>query len=206
MKLNGNVPVNRLPANRLISISILVLLLFSACSVTNQVNQAKQLSQCNFEIKEIEDIHLAGIPLQEGMKQSDLNAGQMMQLAGSIFMGKLPLDMNVSLMVKNPNKKAAAINKLDYNILLDGHELITGNLIEPVFIPASDSAIVKIPVGTDLYSILSGESSDAVINLGFKLTGHESREAEVEVRVKPYIKIGSRDLPYPGYIVLKEKL
>jgi hypothetical protein len=206
MKLNGNVPVNRLPVNRLISVSILVILLFSACSVTNQFNQAKQLSQCDFEIKQIEDIHLAGIPLKEGMKESDLNAGQMMQLAGSIFAGKLPLDMNVALMVKNPNKKAAAINKLDYNILLDGHELLSGNLAEPVFIPAADSVIVKIPVGTDLYSILSGESSAAVINLGFKLTGHESREAEVEVRVKPYIKIGSRDLPYPAYIVLKEKL
>lgn len=206
MKLNASVPGNRLPLNRLISISIIVILLFSDCSVTNQINQAKQLSACTFEIKEINDIHLAGIPLQDGMKQSDLNAGQMMQLAGSIFAGKLPLDMNVALMVKNPNKKSAAINKLDYNILLDGHEIINGNLTESVFIAASDSGIVKIPVGTDLYRILSGESSDAVINLGFKLTGHESREAVIEVRVKPYIKIGNRDLPYPGYIVLKEKL
>lgn len=177
-----------------------------SCDITDQITQVKQFSQCNFNFQKVSDVHLAGIPLVEGMKRSDLNAGQMMQLTSALFAAKLPLDFDIWLKVSNPNDKNASLNRMDYEVFLDGNKLITGGLTESVYIPAKDTGIIKIPVGADLFQVLSGKSSDAVVNLGFRISGKESKQAEVEIRIKPYIKVGLYDLAYPGFISLKKKI
>lgn len=178
----------------------------TSCGINEQITQVKQLSTCNFEFKQVTDIHLAGIPLYEGMKRTDINAGQAMQLASAIFSSNLPLDFNVILKVSNPNLKDAAINCMEYEVFLDDNKLITGNLTERVLVRANDTLIMKIPIGVELFQTLSGKSTDAIINLGFRLTGKESHEADIEVKIKPYIKVGLRELPYFGFITLKQKL
>jgi len=187
-------------------IFVVITGLFVSCSITDQITEVRQFSQCNFYFQKVSDVHLAGIPLVEGMKRSDLNAGQMMQLTAALFAAKLPLDFDIWLKATNPNDKNASLNRMDYEVYLDGNKLITGNLDEPIYIPAKDSSKIKIPIGADLFQVLSGKSSDAVVNLGFRISGSESKQAEVEIRIKPYIKVGLYDLAYPGFISLKKKI
>ncbi|NOU48564.1 MAG: LEA type 2 family protein [Bacteroidales bacterium] len=192
---------------RLIFLSFVVITgLFGSCSITDQITEVRQFSQCNFYFQKVSDVHLTGIPLVEGMKRSDLNAGQMMQLTAALFAAKLPLDFDIWLKATNPNDKNASLNRMDYEVYLDGNKLITGSLDEPIYIPAKDSSKIKIPIGADLFQVLSGKSSDAVVNLGFRISGSESKQTEVEIRIKPYIKVGLYNLAYPGFISLKKKI
>jgi LEA14-like dessication related protein len=185
---------------------VLLTVYFTSCGISDQLQKVRQFGQCNFEFQKVSEVHLAGIPLKEGMKRSDLNAGQVMQLATSLFAAKLPLDFDIWLKASNPNSKNASLNRMDYEVYLDGNKLITGSLDEPIYIPANDSTKIKIPIGADLFQVLSGKSSDAVVNLGFILSGKESRETKVEIRIKPYIKVGMHDLAYPGFLSLKQRL
>ncbi len=205
MKTNVNVPVKPLQASKLLILIVLSLFLFS-CSVQQQISQTKQFSLCTFRVDSIMDVHLAGIPLRKGMKKADLNAGQMMQLAGSMFTGTLPLDFTVALKVINPNAKKAALSKLDYQVLLDGHLLIEGSLNEAVTVMPNDSSTLRIPVGADIFKELTGETAEAVMNLGFRISGKESHETVLEAKVKPYINVGGKTLAYPGFLTMKEKI
>jgi LEA14-like dessication related protein len=208
MKRNEKEQIKALAMNSRFALICIIVLsgILTSCGISDQFSQARQISQFNFEFQKVEDVFLAGIPLVEGMKRNDLNAGQVMQLAGALFSSNLPLDFNIWVKISNPNNKNAYLNRMDYEVFLDGNKLITGNLDEPIFIQANDTSILKIPVEAELFKVLSGKSSEAVVNLGFRLTGKESREAEVEIRIKPYIKVGMKDLAYPGYISLKEKI
>jgi LEA14-like dessication related protein len=208
MKLNEKEPIKAQAMNNKVVLVFFIVIsgFLTSCGISDQFSQARQISQCNFEFQKVEDVFLAGIPLVEGMKRNDLNAGQVMQLAGALFSSNLPLDFNIWVKINNPNEKNASLNRMDYEVYLDGNKLITGNLDEPIYIPAKGTCLLKIPIEAELFQVLAGKSSDAVVNLGFRLTGKESREAEVEIRIKPYIKVGMHDLAYPGFISLKEKI
>ncbi len=185
---------------------VLIIGTFVSCSITDQITQAKQLSRCDFVIMGVQEVHLAGIPLNEGMKRNDLNAGQMIQLAAAIFSVNMPLDFDILLKATNPNDKDAALNKLDYQVLLDDNQLISGSITERIFIPAHDTIIIKIPVNAELFEVLSGKSGDAVVNLGFRLSGQKSNKGIIEIKIKPSIKVGLKDISYPGFISLKKEI
>ena len=173
---------------------------FSSCDVLEQMSQVQQLSQCKFDINGVDQVHLAGIELQPNMSRKDLDAAQIMQLTAALFQNKLPLDFDVMLKIDNPNNKPAAMTRMDYQLFIDGKQLLTGQMMESVSIAAGGQKIVAMPVQLDLLQALNGETKDAIVNLGFKLTGDASQPSEIMLKVKPYIKVGNSQLAYPGFL------
>ena len=98
------------------------------------------------------------------------------------------------------------MTKMDYIITLNGKQVVSTTLNNAVNVPANSSNVVSIPVTTDLFQLFSGESADAIVNLAFKLAGASSNPVNVGIKVKPYIKIGDKQLPYPEYITMNKTL
>ena len=191
---------------RHIGIIFLIFSVLPSCDVLNQAAEVGRLQQCTFQVEGVNNIFLAGIELRQGMKSTDLNSGQLMQLANAAFQKNMPLSFNVVVRVKNPNTKTAALSRMDYRVFLDGVEMLSGQMNQRYSIGPNSNTDVAVPVQLELYKALSGQSADAVSNIGFKLTGSSSKPVELLVKVKPYMQVGLTSLPYPGYIDIRKTL
>ena len=149
---------------------------------------------------------MLGVNLSKGMTKSDLNAAQLLTLANAIMNKKLPVTFNVNLNVKNPNAIPASMAKMDYILSLNGKQVVSTTLNKGISVPANSSNTISIPITTDLFQLFSGESTDAIVNLAFKLAGASSEPVNVGLKVKPYISINSQQLAYPDYISLNKEL
>ncbi|MCK9447858.1 MAG: LEA type 2 family protein [Bacteroidales bacterium] len=182
------------------------LALLPSCSIIQQAAQMKRLSLCTFDVQGVDNIQLAGISLDEGMGRKDLNAAQIMQLTNAVFSKQLPLKLNLLVSIKNPNDKKAALSRMDYSLLIDGLELISGQMEKRYEIEPEGQTLVHIPITTELFQVLSGQSIDMISNLGFKLTGSSSQPVDLLFKVKPYIQVGLTQLAYPGFIEIAHTL
>lgn len=121
------------------------------------------------------------------------------------FSNELPLTFNVLLNVDNPNDRQAMMSRMDYSVVLDGREMVSGRLNDSFTIPASGNIVVPITVQTDLLKLFSGQQADALTNLAFRLAGNTNSQAvELQVKVRPYIQVGLQQIAYPGFLTLKK--
>ncbi|MDP3463400.1 MAG: LEA type 2 family protein [Bacteroidales bacterium] len=178
----------------------------SACDILQQVTEMQQLSLCTFDLNGVDQVKLAGIQLRPGMEKSGLTVSESLTLAGAIFNKSLPLQMNMMVKVDNPNEKKASLNKMDYILFVDGKELISGMVQEKFEINGGSSLMLALPMSLDLYKVLQNETSDALVNLAFKLVSDKGQPTEVMLKIKPYLKIGSSELVYPGFLTLSKDL
>jgi len=178
----------------------------SACDILQQVTEMQQLSLCTFDLNGVDQVKLAGIQLRPGMEKSGLTVSESLTLAGAIFNKSLPLQMNMMVKVDNPNEKKASLNKMDYILFVDGKELISGMVQEKFEINGESSLMLALPMSLDLYKVLQNEASDALVNLAFKLVSDKGQPTEVMLKIKPYLKIGSSELAYPGFLTLSKDL
>ena len=187
-------------------IVLFVALGLSSCEILTQVAQMANFANCTFDLNSVNQIQLLGVNLSKGMTKSDLNAAQLLTLANAIMNKKLPVTFNVNLNVKNPNAIPASMAKMDYILSLNGKQVVSTTLNKGISVPANSSNTISIPITTDLFQLFSGESTDAIVNLAFKLAGASSEPVNVGLKVKPYISINSQQLAYPDYISLNKEL
>ncbi len=187
-------------------IVLFVALGLSSCEILNQVAQMANFANCTFDLNSVNQIQMLGVNLSKGMTKSDLNAAQLLTLANAIMNKKLPVTFNVNLNVKNPNAIPASMAKMDYILSLNGKQVVSTTLNKGISVPANSSNTISIPITTDLFQLFSGESTDAIVNLAFKLAGASSEPVNVGLKVKPYISINSQQLAYPDYISLNKEL
>lgn len=187
-------------------IILFVALGLSSCNLLTQVAQMANFASCTFDFNSISQIQMLGINLSKGMTKNDLNATQLLNLANAIMKKELPVTFNVNLDVENPNAIAAAMSKMDYIVSLNGKQVISTTMNNSMNVPAKSKNTITIPVTTDLFQLFSGESSDAILNLAFKLAGASSDPVNLGLQVKPYITVNNQQLAYPNYITINKTL
>lgn len=187
-------------------ITFAMMLTLSSCDVMNQMSQVQQFALCEFDINGVDNVRIAGIELDENMDRDDLNTAQLMQLTAAIFKKEMIVDFDVLLKINNPNNKTAAMNRMDYELFIDNKQILTGQMNQPVNVPPNTSARVPMPIQLDLFKVLNNETQNSLVNLAFKLTGDKSDPAEILLKVKPYIKVGGRELAYPGFLNIRHTL
>lgn len=172
----------------------------------NQMSQVQQLTLCEFDVNGVDKVRIAGIELDQNMDRSDLNAAQLMQLTAAIFQKEMIVDFDLLLNINNPNSKPAAMNRMDYELFIDNKQILTGQMNQAVNVGANTNASVQMPIQLDLFKVLNNETQSSLVNLAFKLTGDKSDPSEILLKVKPYIKVGGRELAYPGFMNVRHTL
>lgn len=184
-----------------IALFLLVVVGSNACGVFKQLNELKSFAQCDFRLKTVENTTLAGVNVQQVRSLSDLNFLQAGKLTAAYASGSLPLDLTLNIEVKNPNANPAAMNKLEWIMLIDDVEITTGTLNERTQIaPNNGVTALPIHIRTDIRKALAGKSAESTINFGMNLAGQGNRPSRITLKVKPSIMVGSTAVNYPGYI------
>lgn len=127
-------------------------------------------------------------------------------LPTSMSMGKLPLDLTVRVGGRNPNNAPAAINRLDWVLLMAEKQMGAGSVTDRIEIPAhGGTAVVTVHFSTELASLSSGQSAESLIGFALNLVGSGEGPGRVTVRVRPTVSVAGGSLTLPGSITLSEQ-
>ena len=158
------------------------------------------LSKCEFRVKDVSDIFLAGIAVENVDDLSDIDYLDGLILWAAASAGNLPLSLNVNVEVKNPNSDMAALNKAEWKLYVDDLLMATGTYEDRIEIPPHDGiAILSVPVAVNLAELLEGETGLALINLALNLAEIGDEPSRITLSAKPYIYVGKRLIRYPGF-------
>jgi hypothetical protein len=178
----------------------------SSCSVLKQANEMKTFAKCEFRLKSIEDVTLAGVDVTDVDQLSDLSFPEASNISMTAMQGKLPLYFKLKVEVRNPNEQKASMNRFLWDLFIDDQKITSGKVVKDIKVePNGGISVMPIVVGVDLFEVLSGESADAVINFAMNLAGGGGAPTRLKLRAKPTIYVAMTQVDYPGWITIEQE-
>ncbi|GAB3167709.1 LEA/WHy family protein [Telluribacter humicola] len=193
-------------------LALMTAVVFTQCSVGRQIKEAKALADCKFQITSADSIYLAGIDVREFRtisNPSELDLARFPRLGVALLRREVPLSLRLNLSIMNPTNSVAAVNQLEYKILLADTELFQGLLDRRIEVPA-DSGRTTIPISlsTNAYQLISNQQTrDDFLAMMQALAGKaDAKPAVLTIQVKPTLAVGDKQVDYPGYITIKQEI
>ncbi|GAB3313581.1 hypothetical protein GCM10027299_00740 [Larkinella ripae] len=187
-------------------ISTLVLT-FSQCSVNRQISQAKALGDCKFNITSADSVYLSGIDVRKLKNIEDLNPMRYPQLAAGFLSKSIPVSARLNIDITNPTTKTAAIDQLEYKILLAEQELFNGFVNQRIEVaPGGGTTRVPVKLNANAYQLMTDEKTrvaftDLVRNMG---GNSNAKPSKLTIKIKPTLALGNKKIDYPGYITIDQ--
>jgi LEA14-like dessication related protein len=179
-------------------------ILLSVLSCT-YLKELTTLKDCEFRMGTLENPVLAGVDISGIFNLKDFSIEQTGKITKSILLGTLPLSFILNVEVKNPNQKNASLNRLEYLAFIDTVKIASGAMEEHVVIPSGGGiATIPVKVETDILDLVKKEPVNTLLNYALNLADDGNRPVRVNIKIKPWIQIGSVDREYPGYITVKQ--
>ena len=178
------------------------LTLTNCAGVNRQVEEGKNFQDCTFALQSIEQATLGGVDVTHVRAAADLSTGDRARILAAYATGSLPLNMRVDLQVTNPNNDVAALNALDYKILLDGKEVATGATTERIAVPGHSTAIATVPINADVRQAVANGGLEAVGNFALGLADRNRQPTRISIAIRPSVKFLGATFKKSGYITV----
>jgi hypothetical protein len=174
------------------------------CGISTQVQQAVNLTNCDFRVISVENVDLAGVNVQNVNNLSQLNWTDAQKLMKAAASGTFPLNFQLNLEGRNPNTVSAGLNRLEYQLFIDEIQMTTGILNQSFTIPPTNgTTVIPINMNFDLKQVLSGKSIEAIVNFGLNLAGTGGKPTRIMIKLKPSILVNGKLLSYPGFLTVR---
>jgi hypothetical protein len=183
--------------------------LLSRCGVNKQIEQAKALGKCRFELVSADSVYLAGVNMNQFKGQDNVNLGSLPRLAMGFISKNIPLDARLVLKITNPTAETAAINQFEYKILLKNSEVFTGYVNHKVEVaPVGGQTRVPINITTNAYHLITDDQTrEAFADLVQNLSGAKNaRKTIITIKIRPTLDLGNKEIKYPGYITFDKEI
>lgn len=174
----------------------LLALLLPACSLL----QVVALKDCKFTYDKLTDISLCGY------QGKDMVSITGIATITKALLGKtetIPMDMTIHLNVQNPNQTTAALEKLYYKVALDSVEIAQGNTSQSFIVPGGETAKLPLRISVDLKQSFTGERRTVLTKALKNMAGISSDPTEVNVQIRPTVRLGSGVVTSPKYIPIR---
>ncbi len=185
---------------RLLPAVLGLFLLLPGCSAIQQITA---LNQVDFRVNRLADGLLAGVDLNRVRSYNDLNPLDAARLIATVARGELPLGFTVHLDASNPsnNSTAARLLQLDWTLLIDDTETVSGIFNDDRLINPGQTADIPISMELDLVRFFGSNARD-IIDLGLNLAGAGGNPARISLRARPTVNTALGPISYPGYITI----
>lgn len=171
------------------------------------LQQLAALRNVDFTLDRVTDVRLAGIDVERIRSYEDLSATEIARLALGVRQRELPLELRVHLLAENPaeNTTSARLVRMDWTLLLQGRETLTGTFADEVLLPPGEPTSVPIGVSLDLVDFFEGSGRD-LLELALAISGRGGAPKEIALRATPTIDtpLGPMRYPEPITIVSRE--
>ncbi|MCF0074756.1 hypothetical protein LZD49_29995 [Dyadobacter sp. CY261] len=194
------------------AVIVLITAIMTGCGVSRQVSEAKVFGDCKYNIASVDSVYLAGIDIREfrNIKSfSDFDLVRYPGLAMGLLRKNVPLNLRVNVDITNPTRKRAAINQLEYRVLLSESEIFNGYLSQLIeVLPGTTPTRVPVSLQTNAYQLISNDQTrDQFINMILALTGKsDAKPTKFVVKVRPTLDIAGKQVNYPGYITFEKEI
>lgn len=186
-----------------------ILFLFSRCGVNKQIEQAKNLGKCQFDIVSVDSVSLAGINMDRFKGADNIDLSSLPRLALGILGRSVPVSAHLELRITNETGQTAAIDQFEYKILLRNNEIFNGYVNNKVVVPAGGGQIVvPVRIFANAYQLFADQQThEDFSNLIANLSGAKNTHRSILVlKIRPTIDLGGRKLNYPGYITFEKEI
>ena len=185
----------------IITLLLMVLAIGPSCTA---IRQAVNLTKCDFRLKDVKETSLAGVNVQNIESFTDIGFMDIAKLTTAFASGKLPLNFKLNIEVRNPNSEKAALNRLDWILMLDDTELAQGTTNDRIEVmPNGGVSEMTLDITSDVKQVLSGKSLESIANLVLNMADAGGKPTKLTLKAKPYITVGNSTVAYPGYINIK---
>lgn len=188
-----------------IAILITTAIFLQSCGVSTQIDEAKRFVKCEFRLQTIKDLEVAGVKIQNIKKISDLSIKKAAKITSALADKTMPLTFTLNVEAKNPNSETAALNELEWILLIDDREIVNGKITERIEIPGNRVTVFPVNINADLKKVFAGETKETLFKLIFNLVGEGDEPTHITLKVKPTIVIAGIDIKYPGYISVQKE-
>lgn len=190
----------------ILSFFVATLVTLSSCDILEQASQVANLTKCEFRLKSVDQMRLAGVNIQQVDQLSDLNFIDAAKITAAATSGNLPLNFTLNVEAKNPNSATAGLNRLEWILLIDDIQMVSGVNEQNVQIAANGgTSVIPLTIGVNLKEALKGKSADAIANFGLNLAGAGNKPTRITLKAKPSILVNGRSIAYPGYLTVENE-
>ena len=180
--------------------SILCLSLTASCTTLQQL---VALRHVDFHLDGVAQARLLGIDLVRVDSYADLSLVEIGRVASALTSGELPLDVTLDLSGENPpdNAAEARLVRMDWTLLLDGQETVSGLMSDPVTFPPGARRGFQVDLRLDLIEFFDGGARE-MLDLALAIAGQGGDGTEVALRVLPTVDTALGPIRYPEPITL----
>jgi hypothetical protein len=161
------------------------------------------LRQVNFAIDRVADVQLAGIDVDRIRSFSDLGPADALKLTRAVAQRELPLSFQLHLLAENPpdNSVSARLVKLDWMLLLEDKETISGVFEDEVVLPPGQPQDVPFAISLDLMEFFEQSAPD-LVDLALAISGQGGSPKEIKLRATPTVNTSLGPIRYPQPITI----
>ena len=183
--------------------------MLAACLVVSGCQTLRELTalqRVDFALDQVRNVRLAGVQLDGIRSVTDVAALDLARIGAAVAGGDLPLEMDVVVDALNPadNPTQARLVRMDWTLLLENRETVSGSLTEAVTLQPGVSTAIPISVGLDLVDFFQGSSRD-LVELVLSLAGEGGTPTNVSLRAMPTIDTALGPIQYPRPITVVSK-
>jgi hypothetical protein len=189
----------------------LVFLLLSSCSTLSDISNAlASLKKMEFRISGLSNMRIAGVDVSRISDPSKLSVADGIALSTAFARKSLPTTFTLNVDARNPNNGSQGarntpltLSGLDWRLLIDDKQTITGNIDKPIEIPGT-APLTNIPlsVSVDMYKFFADRGYDGIINLALALGGTKGSTARVKLDAQPSVGTAFGTMTYPSRITI----
>lgn len=193
--------MNHGPVQAKLGLLSLLILGAAGCATLQQI---AALRNVDFSLDRASDVRLAGIDLARVHSFDDLSLMDAGRLALAVSRNQLPMDFQLHVLAENPadNSTEARLMRMDWTLLLQGKETLSGVFDREVVLPPGQPTDVPIVISLNLLDFFQGGAQD-MLDLALSLSGQGGAPQDVELRATPVIDtpLGPMRFPQPITIV-----
>jgi len=164
-----------------------LLLLLSSCAA---LQQAMELSSVKFTFDRVSSVRVAGIDLMNLHSVDQLNMFQVARATLAVSRENLPLDLTVHVKTENPliNQVAATLVSMDWTLMLDGRETISGTLNDRISLPAGEAQTIPLRLSLNMFKFFNEKSAVDMLDLALAFAGSKGSVPQgVALKIHPTI-------------------
>ncbi|NNE36122.1 MAG: hypothetical protein HKN13_12845, partial [Rhodothermales bacterium] len=146
---------------------------------------------------------IAGVETSGIRGYEDLGALDIVRIGAAVARKELPVSFVLDVVAKNPaeNGVQARMVGMDWTLLLEDRETISGVFEDEVVIPAGETRHLPIRIELDLIRFFEGNARD-LVDLALSLAGEGGSAKNVKLRAVPTIQTLVGPVRYPEPITI----
>ena len=156
---------------------------------------------------------MAGVKLSDIRSVSDVSITDGLRLTQVFNAKSLPADFTLLVAARNPNtgasgsqSVAATVTSLDWRLLIDDVETVSGVVNTPMEIPASgETAHIPVKINIDLYRFFGSKGYEHLANLALAVGGLGGSPARLKLDIRPTVNTILGPISYPGRITIVDR-